>query len=168
MRSPANITYDAVDKAARFVTNFHPHLTSETIDILPPYTLGNIFRAFEAGLKKVQSSREYITLAEQGERPKIFVIVDALSSTPGILIPWERVVEFCKSQENVWTLVDAAHAVGQIVGIDLNKTQPDFFVSVSFIRAMWLVEDSAEPLGLNRTATNGCTRNEEVQCFMSH
>jgi len=108
----------------------------ETIDIVPPYTLDEIFRAFEAGLKKIQSSRDYIALTEQGERPRIVVIVDALSSSPGILIPWERVVEFCKSQENVWTLVDAAHAIGQVVEINLNKTQPDFFISVSFILAI--------------------------------
>ena len=45
-------------------------------------------------------------------------------------MPWERVVELCKGQENVWTLVDAAHAIGQIVEINLNKSQPDFFISV--------------------------------------
>lgn len=48
-------------------------------------------------------------------------------------MPWERVVEFSKAHENVWTLVDAAHAIGQIVGINLNKTQPDFWVSVGSI-----------------------------------
>ena len=74
-----------------------------------------------------------MALTEQGERPKIIVVLDALSSNPGLLIPWERIVEFCKSHENVWTLVDAAHAIGQIVGIDLNKTQPDFFISVGSI-----------------------------------
>ena len=112
----------------------------ETIDIVSPYTLDKIFRAFEAGLKKIQSSCDYIALTKQGKRPEIVVIVDALSSNPGILIPWERVVEFCKNRENVWTLVDAAHAVGQVVGIDLDKTQPDFFISVSFIFVMWMVE----------------------------
>jgi selenocysteine lyase/cysteine desulfurase len=93
-----------------------------------------MLRAFEAGLKKVQSSLEYTALTEQGERPKILVIVDALSSTPGLLMPWERVVELCKSHENVWSLVDAAHAIGQVVGIDLKKIQPDFFISVSDAR----------------------------------
>ena len=48
-------------------------------------------------------------------------------------MPWERVVEFCKGHKNVWTLVDAAHAIGQIVGINLNKTQPDFWISVGSI-----------------------------------
>jgi len=108
----------------------------ETIEITPPYTLDEIFKAFEGAFQKVQSSPEYVALTEQGERPRIVVIVDALSSNPGLLMPWERVVEFCKSHENVWTVVDAAHAIGQIIGIDLNKTQPDFFVTVGSIIVM--------------------------------
>lgn len=74
-----------------------------------------------------------MALTEQGERPRVVFIVDALSSNPGLLMPWERIVEFCKGQENAWTLVDAAHALGQIVGMNLNKTQPDFWVSVGSI-----------------------------------
>lgn len=135
------------------------------IQIGPPYTLGEIFRAFEAEFQKVQSSPEYIALTEQGERPKIIVIVDALSSHPGLLMPWERVVEFCRSHENVWTVVDAAHAVGQIVGIDLSKTQPDFFVSVGSMIVVRLTE--AKPPWFNRIVTNGCMRSEDVQFFMS-
>ena len=112
----------------------------ETIDISPPYTLDGIFRAFETVFQKVQSSPEYMALTERGERPKIIVVVDALSSNPGLLIPWERIVEVCKTHENVWTVVDAAHAIGQIVGVDLNKTQPDFFISVGSIVAVQLAE----------------------------
>jgi len=44
-------------------------------------------------------------------------------------MPWERVAEHCRHQENVLTLVDAAQAIGQVVGINLSKTQPDFFIS---------------------------------------
>lgn len=124
-----SITYDAVDKAARFLAEINTDVRLETILINAPYTLDGMFAAFETGLKKVQSSPEYVALTEQGERPKVVVIVDALSSTPGLLMPWERVVEFCKHQENVWSLVDAAHAIGQIVGINLNETKPDFFIT---------------------------------------
>ena len=94
-----------------------------------------MFEAFEAGLKKVLCSPEYVALTELGRRPKIVVVVDALSSTPGLLMPWERVVGLCKRHENIWSLVDAAQAIGQIVGIDLSKIQPDFFISVGDISA---------------------------------
>lgn len=151
---------------ARFTADVNPHVTLETVDIGPPYTLDEIFRTFKAGFQKVQSSPEYIALTEQGERPKIVVIVDALSSNPGLLMPWERVVEYCKSHENVWTLVDAAHAVGQIVGINLSKTQPDFFVSVGSILVMELLGLSCRTF--DRIATNGCMQSEDVQFSTSH
>lgn len=135
----------------------------ETVDIAPPYTLDGIFESFEAVLLKAQSSHGYAALTERGERPKIIVIVDALSSNPGFLMPWERVVESCKGHENVWTLVDAAHALGQIVGINLNEIQPDFWVSVGSIFRMPAIE--AEQLRVDRTAISGCTRNELVPFF---
>jgi hypothetical protein len=135
----------------------------ETVDIGPPYTLDTIFKSFEAAFHKVQSSPEYEALAERGERPKIVVNVDALTSNPGLLMPWERVVEFCKGHENVWTLVDAAHAVGQIVDINLNKTKPDFWISVGPPLVIQVIK--AEQPWLGRTAISGCTRNELVPFF---
>lgn len=162
MRLLASTTYDAIDKATRFVSEIHPHLKLETIAISPSYTLEGIFRAFEAGLGKVQSSPEYMALTELGRRPKIVVIVDALSSAPGLLMPWERVVELCKHHENVWSLVDAAQAIGQIVGINLNKIQPDFFISVGAI----FVGQLSKFTFPRRTATNGCTRSVEARFSM--
>ena len=100
------------------------------VNIGPPYTLNDIFKAFETAFNRVQASTEYIALTEKGERPRIVVIVDAISSMPGLLMPWERIVEFCKGHENVWSLVDAAHAIGQIVGTNLSEIVPDFWVSV--------------------------------------
>ncbi|KAF9790913.1 PLP-dependent transferase [Thelephora terrestris] len=124
-----NITYGPVVNAIRFIADANPGVILETVDIGPPYALDGIFKSFEEGFKRVQSSPEYAALTEQGQRPRIVVVVDTLSSLPGLLMPWERVVGFCKGHENVWTLVDAAHALGQIVGINLNKTQPDFWIS---------------------------------------
>ena len=131
-----NLTYVGVERSARYLADVGPPLVLETIDIGLPYTHENIFRAFEAEFNTVQSSPEYVALTKRGERPKIVVIIDAISSVPGLLMPWERLVEFCRGHENVWSLVDAAHALGQIVGLDLSKSQPDFWVSVSPILAM--------------------------------
>jgi hercynylcysteine S-oxide lyase len=39
-------------------------------------------------------------------------------------------VQICR-EENVLSLVDAAHSIGQQVGLNLSKTAPDFWVSVS-------------------------------------
>ena len=55
------------------------------------------------------------------------VLMDAITSLPGVRFPWERVCKLCR-QHNVYSLVDAAHAVTQIP-VDVSKTRPDFFVS---------------------------------------
>jgi len=55
------------------------------------------------------------------------VLMDAITSLPGVRFPWERVCKLCR-KHSVYSLVDAAHALTQI-SIDVSKTQPDFFVS---------------------------------------
>lgn len=55
------------------------------------------------------------------------VLMDAISSLPGVRFPWEKVCRLCR-QENIYSLVDAAHAVTQIL-VDISLAQPDFFVS---------------------------------------
>lgn len=44
-------------------------------------------------------------------------------------MPWEDVVRLCKKYD-VMSLVDAAHAIGQ-VKIDVKRAEPDFLVTVS-------------------------------------
>ena len=57
-------------------------------------------------------------------------MIDSIVSNPGVLLPWKELVTICK-EENVWSIVDAAHSIGQEVNIDLEKSGPDFWVSVS-------------------------------------
>lgn len=99
------------------------------INIGPPYTHDDLFKSFETTFNRAQSSPEYIALTKRGERPKIVVLFDAITSHPGLLMPWERVVKFCKGHENAWSLIDAAHAIGQIAKINLGEIQPDFWIS---------------------------------------
>lgn len=55
------------------------------------------------------------------------VLMDALSSLPGVIFPWERVCHLCRHR-NVYSLVDGAHAITQVT-VDIAESQPDFFVS---------------------------------------
>ena len=41
-------------------------------------------------------------------------------------------VQICKD-EGVWSVIDAAHSIGQEVDLDLNNAKPDFWVSVSLL-----------------------------------
>lgn len=59
------------------------------------------------------------------------LVIDGIISNPGAWLPWEEMVAICK-EEKVWSLVDAAHCIGQ-VDVDLAAVQPDFWVSVSLL-----------------------------------
>ena len=63
---------------------------------------------------------------ESGNR--IVAIVDAVSSNPGVRMPWKQMVQICR-EEGVWSVVDAAHSLGQEPDIDLHAARPDFWVS---------------------------------------
>jgi len=41
-------------------------------------------------------------------------------------------VAICKD-EQIWSVIDAAHSIGQEVGINLTKAAPDFWISVRLI-----------------------------------
>lgn len=81
-----------------------------------------------------QSNEEMVTKAEaaikdaaaRGVKVRI-ALIDAISSRPGVMVPWQRLVQLMRSH-GVLSLVDGAHAVGQIP-LDLKSADPDFFVS---------------------------------------
>ncbi|KAL2038056.1 hypothetical protein N7G274_009276 [Stereocaulon virgatum] len=54
-------------------------------------------------------------------------VFDTVSSMPGVMVPWTRLVEVCK-KEGVLSMVDGAHGAGQIE-LGLANVQPDFFAS---------------------------------------
>jgi selenocysteine lyase/cysteine desulfurase len=65
----------------------------------------------------------------QGVLPKIVVILESISSTPAILMPWREMVQICK-EEGAWSIVDGAHSLGQETDINLSEVDPDFWIGV--------------------------------------
>lgn len=53
-------------------------------------------------------------------------------------MPWQEMVKISK-EEGIWSVVDAAHSIGQEPGINLDQAQPDFWVSVSILPSMFSV-----------------------------
>ena len=90
---------------------------STNLSVEYPISDDEVVEKFSASAKEVIA---------QGRRPKIAVF-DTISSMPGVRVPWERLIEQC-SKMGILSFVDGAHGVGHI-DIDLNKHQPDFFVS---------------------------------------
>ncbi|KAH7106401.1 PLP-dependent transferase [Auriculariales sp. MPI-PUGE-AT-0066] len=110
-------TYGAVQLTAQYFHDVRPQPEISVIDWTFPMTLDAIVEKFRAHLQAIPR--------KEGQR--VIAIIDAISSAPGLLLPWERLCHVCK-ELNVWSLVDAAHAIGQ-VQIDLHKADPDFWVS---------------------------------------
>ena len=44
-------------------------------------------------------------------------------------MPWKELVKICK-EEGIWSVIDAAHSIGQEQNIDLTEAAPDFWTSV--------------------------------------
>ena len=47
-------------------------------------------------------------------------------------MPWREMVKICR-EEGVYSVVDAAHSIGQELNIKLDEAQPDFWFSVRYI-----------------------------------
>ena len=61
---------------------------------------------------------------------KIVAVIDSISSNPGILLPWEKMVTIAKKY-GALTVIDAAHSIGQEPNLKekIAESDPDFFVS---------------------------------------
>ena len=80
----------------------------------------DIIAAFSAKIQEIKQhnpGKEYSILPDDKEIKtgnRFVVVIDAISSMPGVLMPWKRMVEICKEQ-GLWSVVDAAHSIGQEV-----------------------------------------------------
>ena len=92
----------------------------ENVNVAVEYPIDDdaLVSKFQMAIKDVNS----------GNRQRVKVaIFDTISSLPGVKVPWERLVKVCR-EENVLSLVDGAHGVGQI-DLGLSEVQADFFTS---------------------------------------
>lgn len=74
------------------------------------------FRARIRELKQQHSDAQFTNLPGTPEdRGNRFVaVIDSIVSNPGVLLPWKELVNVC-AEEGIWSVVDAAHSVGQEV-----------------------------------------------------
>jgi len=75
----------------------------------------------------IEKTLDTISKCNSYGRPIKLALFDAITSNPGVIVPWERLVKVFR-EHNILSLVDAAHAIGQIP-IDIRSADPDFFVS---------------------------------------
>ncbi|KAF2010394.1 PLP-dependent transferase [Aaosphaeria arxii CBS 175.79] len=108
--------YGACEKTIAYITETTP---AEAIKM--HYELPFEDDSFVEDFKKTIKQEQ-----EKGSKVKI-ALFDAVVSMPGVRLPFERLTEACR-ELGVLSCIDAAHGIGH-VEIDIEKLDPDFFVS---------------------------------------
>jgi len=113
-------TYNSISQTAQYLSDIAPHPTSKVLHLNFPTTHAEIVSKFA----------EFLKVNPVLPNKKRVAIIDSIVSNPGVLLPWKELVSICK-EEQVWSVIDAAHSIGQEPNIELDKVGPDFWVSVS-------------------------------------
>ena len=108
--------YESVGKTVDYLKETTP-VDNISIELAHPMSDDSVIGAFREGLQLAK---------RQGRKARVAVF-DTVTSSPGILNPWERLVRLCK-EENILSLLDGAHGIGHLP-LDLARAQPDFFTS---------------------------------------
>ncbi|KAI0690171.1 PLP-dependent transferase [Cytidiella melzeri] len=129
-------TYNAVERTLQYLSDRseQPHPFVHSVMYSFPMSNADIIAAFHAKireLKQKHSDRQFNVLPDQKDVKtgnRFVAVIDSISSMPGVLLPWKELVKICR-EEGVWTVVDAAHSIGQELHINLGEAKPDFWVS---------------------------------------
>lgn len=113
----------------QYISDVRPHPTIETFEISFPVTHTAIIASFKKYIKGIKAKSQAAQSGTDAPKAKILALIDSVVSHPAIYLPWKEMVKICR-EEGVLSLVDAAHSVGQEMGLNLTEVQPDFFVSV--------------------------------------
>ena len=108
--------YGACEKTVEYICETTP---AESSNVKLEYPVGDdeVLAKFAEALEKLNADGKKVRVA----------IFDTISALPGVVVPWEKLVEICK-KHGVLSLVDGAHGAGHIE-LNLGRAQPDFFVS---------------------------------------
>lgn len=113
-----NTIYDACARAEDFLVDyFEGKVNVREIPLNYPLEDDEVLSAFRNEVEKLES---------EGKRARV-ALFDVVTSNPGLVFPWEKMVAACR-ELGVISLVDGAQGIG-MVHLDVSKANPDFFVS---------------------------------------
>lgn len=137
----ASTTYGAISNTLQYLADRseQPRPVAHAITYTFPMTHAEICDSFRAKLKELKAQYPNTTFSDtppdsrapgKADRSgnKFVTVIDSITSNPGIIMPWKEMVQICKD-EGVWSVIDAAHSIGQEFGINLSDAKPDFWVS---------------------------------------
>ncbi|KIK67910.1 hypothetical protein GYMLUDRAFT_155471 [Collybiopsis luxurians FD-317 M1] len=122
-----NTSYNSISRTAQFIADLPPHPVHSQFSLIFPTTHAEIVEKWRVYLRSLNETRNQAA-QKIGRRPKIVAIVDSIISNPGALLPWKEMVKICKD-EDVWSVVDAAHSIGQEQDLNLAEADPDFWIT---------------------------------------
>jgi hercynylcysteine S-oxide lyase len=120
--APVSTSYAAMNATLQYISDVKPHPKKVSMTITFPTTNEAIVTQFRDFLRSPE-------VQAGSPNAKRVCVIDSIMSNPGLLLPWKEMVKICK-EENVWSVVDAAHSIGQEPGIDMKAADPDFWISV--------------------------------------
>ncbi|TCD65231.1 hypothetical protein EIP91_002939 [Steccherinum ochraceum] len=130
----ASITYQAVANGIRYLgdRSEQPRPQPYFVELRLPMTHQELIDAFRAKIREIKQlhpETEFTyTPGSEGQGNRFVVVIDAIVSLPGVALPWKRLVKMC-AEDGLWSVIDAAHSIGQEVNINLSEARPDFWIS---------------------------------------
>ncbi len=118
----ATTTYGAVERTIQYLgdRSEQPRPDVHAVVLQFPMSNAEIIDAYRAKIRELKqkySERQYKILPDQKETKsgnRFVAVIDSISSMPGVLLPWKELVKISQ-EEGIWTVIDAAHSIGQEV-----------------------------------------------------
>ncbi|KDR68934.1 hypothetical protein GALMADRAFT_77978 [Galerina marginata CBS 339.88] len=125
---------DAIFQSITLAIENIPHPPQSSVFKLAGLTSqAAILEKFREHVKRIKGemlSRSKVRVSNGDHVPKIVVVMESITASPSILLPWRDMVRICR-EEGVWSVVDAAHSLGQESEINLTEVDPDFWMTAS-------------------------------------
>ncbi|KXH39124.1 aminotransferase [Colletotrichum salicis] len=117
--------YGALEKTIEAIMEAQPsdiEVSGGKSQLDMPLASEKIVALFREALK-----HEKLKCKQAGKGRVRLAVFDTIISLPGLLMPFEEMVQVCR-EEGVLSMIDAAHGIGHIP-LNLGKLDPDFFVT---------------------------------------
>lgn len=122
-------TYGALRKTIQYLVDRSEHLGPLVYEIplVFPMTHMEIINAFRSKIHELKEQHAETKFSDapwilpecnRTRKNKFVAVIDSIVFNPGVLLPWQDLVRICR-EEGVWSIVDAAHSLGQEVSPSL-------------------------------------------------
>ncbi|KAF8159186.1 lolT-1 [Crassisporium funariophilum] len=118
LSSKVSTTYGSISRTIQNISNVPPFPSACSITLNFPMSHSEVIQTF----------KEHLKIHPAAPNKKRVAVIDSIVSNPGVLLPWKEMVKVCR-EESIWSVVDAAHSIGQEVDLNMEEAKPDFFVS---------------------------------------